>query len=259
MTDVVLAKKEISFKIPPSVPVGTYTLRCKFDSLETFYDSQNNFTLYSRTSIKVNSISPNESEADTAPVNVTITGTGFPNTGYIRCITDVDFNFPAILIDDTRVVCLVGKLKKSRKFKLYPQFGAADLYINPTAPQFGMYVWSPHPVSATFTQNLQSLLLVMNKPAKHDSESCVGLFTDTSKFGSDSACILNTPQSLYIDLIGKPTIAPGDSISFVEGKLSRMFEDYTKPKTGTKPLTVQKPPKDVVPVAVLAGPNKVGK
>ncbi|KAK3742747.1 hypothetical protein QZH41_018953, partial [Actinostola sp. cb2023] len=258
-----ITDKTFSLVVPiNSVEItGRYSLRCKFDSLDTYYATQNNFTFYNRSTIVISSVTPNETEADTGPVNITIAGSGFPDTGHVRCITNVGFKFPAIYVDSTTVICLVGNQKKSKNLKLFPQFGSNDNYINPQVPDFQFYARSPHLVSIAFTQNLQALIATLNKPSKHVGESCNGIFSSLSvaKFGTQTKCILRTPQRLFITLSGNPTIAPDDNITCNDGSLTRLLEDVTKRASGTRTLTVQGPPNPVIPTARLSGPNYIGK
>lgn len=259
MIDVSFADNVVSAKIPSSAPVGKFSLSLQFNSAGQHYNTENNFTLYNRSAITFQSLIPEEKEANSGPCNVTIKGDGFPDTGYTRCITDVGLTFPAKYINSTSIVCFLSNIKRSMKFKLVPQFGATDTHISPSSLSFTLFVMSPYPLSANFSQNLQMITLVMNAPAEYDSTSCAGLFTDVSKFGSYSVCTFNRPTLLIISLRGNPTIAPGDEVHFKDGTLKRRFEKYTKPMSpNNRTLVVNGPPKTVKPVAQMSGPNTVG-
>lgn len=244
-----------------NIPAGTYQLQCQLDSLAAVYNTLNNFTFYDSSSISYTSITPNEVEANTAPVNVTIAGSGFPDTGYVRCISNLKFSSPAVYVDSTTVKCLFPRVPKSVNLKVAVSFGEGDNTVPASAPTFQFYATSPFPTAISFAQNLQALVVTMNKPTEHRGKSCAGIFSaaSVSSFGTRAKCKLRTPLKMFIALLGRPSIAPGDSVTFNNGSVTAKFENAVKNANGTINLVVQGPPSPIVPTAQLSGPNKVGK
>lgn len=243
-----------------NITVGTHRLRCQLDSLSTDYYTLNNFTFYDSSTISYSSITPNEIEANTGPINATIAGSGFPDTGYVRCISNTKFSSPALYIDSSTVKCLFPNLPKSANLKVAVSFGEGDNTVDSTAPTFEFYATSPYPTAISFSQNLQALIVTMNKPTAHSGHSCTGVFSaaSVSSFGSRAKCRLRTPLKMFVSLLGRPTIAPSESVTFNNGSLDAKFENAVKNASGTLSLVVQGPPSAIVPTARLSGPNKVG-
>lgn len=240
---------------------GLYYLRCSFDSDAQKYQASTNFTFYNKTTITLSSVSPNEREADQGAFNVTITGSGFVDTGFIKCLTNKKISFPAIFVSTTEIKCIFPNLKKSVALKIAPQFGALDTVLPAGALEFNLFVYSPYPKAAKFANNLQAIIVTMNRKAQHKGRDCKGIFNSTilSTFGAKAQCILRTPLKMFITLRGKPTVGVNSDLVFLQGSLSVKFEEVTKKKNGSISLKIAAPSVAVVPKARMSGPSRVGK
>lgn len=261
MDNAALSGNKFEITTKAATTAGLYSLRCSFDSDAQKYQTSNNFTFYNKAGITLSSITPNETEANKGAFNVTITGSGFVDTGFLKCLTDKKKAFPATFISSTQVRCAIPNQVKSAAVKIAPQFGQQDTTLIAGGLALSIFVYSPYPTDAKFTNNLQAIALTMNKPAKHSGKNCTGIFSSANltAFGSRAKCILRTPTKMFIALRGKPTLSPGHVLLFQQGSLDAKFEAVTKKKTGTASLTVTGPAKKVIPKARLSGPSKVGK
>ncbi|XP_032231194.2 uncharacterized protein LOC5506859 isoform X1 [Nematostella vectensis] len=250
---------ELTFTMS-AIEAGVYQVKCRFDGAATDYFTTTNFTAYDKSAMTISSITPARVIANSGALTVNITGTGFVDTGYIRCVSDVGFSSPATFISSTDVQCSFPNRQKSKAMKVSVSMGQQDTEIlGNRFANFEFYVQGPMPVSAAFTNNLQAILVTMSKPSVSSSgEACTPLFTDTSSFGTQAKCVFRTPLKMFILLRGSPSLTPGNVIQFNASTLTVLREDVTVASTAITNLTVSGPAKTPPLSAILSGPNKVG-
>lgn len=252
---------------PTNLPVGTYSILCTFSNSLNIETEDIVFTVYNRSSISLSSISPSEAEKGSPTFNVTITGSGFVDTGYLACVRAGTSRKvgPGSFVSSTEAACTFSTTDKSDLFNVSLAFGENDPPVD-SGVEFSLYAEQPEPVSIRFDNNPSKMLLTLDRRAKlktaNPDFSCADFFEQETlaKFTSDTKCALRTGKRMVIKLIGAgATIAPGDTVFFKNGSLATRREKNTKFVSGNTSLTVGSPPNPPVPKVVILGQPKIGE
>ena len=252
---------------PTNLPAGTYSILCTFSNNLVIETEEAVFTVYNRSTISLSSISPSEAETKSASFNVTITGTGFVDTGYIACVkvgSSAKLGLGSF-VSATEATCLFRTNAKSALFNVSLVFGENDPAVD-SSVEFSFYAVQPQALSVRFQKNPSKLLLTFDKPAEYRREDpdlgCSDFFDQATldKFTRDTKCALRTSKKMIIRLIGPgATIAPGNTIIFKNGSLAARGEANTKFVSGNTTLTVGSPPNPPVPVIKITAPTIIGE
>ena len=252
---------------PTNLPAGTYSILCEFSNNLVIETEKAVFTVYNRSAISLSRISPSEAEIKSASFNVSITGTGFVDTGYVACVkvgSSAKLGLGSF-VSATEATCLFPTTAKSSLFNVSLVFGENDPAVD-SSVEFSFYAVQPQAVSIRFQRNPSKLLLSLDKPAAYITEDpdlgCSDFFVQATldKFTSDTKCSLRTSKKMIIKLIGSSaTIEPGDTINFKNGSLAAQGEANTKFVSGNTTLTVGSPPDPVVPGITIFAQSQIGE
>lgn len=261
------ASNIIKVKAPRDLPAGTYSILCTFSNNLVIETEKAVFTVYNRSAISQSSISPSEAEIKSESFNVTITGTGFVDTGYVACVkvgSSVKLGLGSF-VSATEATCLFPSTAKSSLFNVSLVFGENDPPVD-SSVEFSFYAVQPQALSVRFENNPSKLLLSFDKPAEYITENpdfgCSDFFDQATlaKFASDAKCVLRTSKKMIIKLIGSSaTIVPGNTINFKNGSVAARGEANTKFVSGNTTLTVGSPPNPPVPVIEIFAPSSIGE
>lgn len=261
------ASNIIKVEAPRDLPAGTYSILCTFSNNLVIETEEAVFTVYNRSAISLSRISPSEAEIKSASFNVTISGTGFVDTGYVACVkvgSSAKLGLGSF-VSATKATCLFPSTAKSALFNVSLVFGENDPAVD-SSVEFSFYAVQPQALSIRFEDFLSELLLSLDKPAqfltKHPDLGCSDFFDQATldKFTSDTECTLRTSKEMIIKLIGRgATIAPGDTINFKNGSLAARGEANTKFVSGNTTLTVGSPPNPPVPVIIILAQGQIGE
>lgn len=253
---------------PADLPVGTYSIICSFSNSLNIETENTVFTVYNRSTISLSSISPSEAQIDSPAFNVTISGTGFVDTGYLACVRvgTASKVGQGHFVSSTSAVCTFSQTSKSDLFNVSLAFGRNDPPVD-SAVEFSLYAEQPDALEIKFSNNPSKMLLTINKRAKLKTDnadySCSDFFHESTlaKFtSSGTRCVLAAPKRMVIELIGSgATIAPGDTVIFKNGSLATLGERNTKFVSGNTSLVVGSPSKAPVPKVKVEGPSRIGE
>lgn len=252
---------------PTNLPVGTYSILCTFTNNLVVETENAVFTVYNRSTISLSSISPSEAEIGSPSFNVTISGTGFVDTGYVACVTVGTSSKLGLgyFVSATEATCLFSITAKSALFNVSLAFGENDPPVD-SSVEFSFYAEQPQALSLGFRNNPSKLLLTLDRPAEYKTVDpdlgCSSFFDEATlqKFTSATKCVLRTSKKMIIELIGSgATIAPGNTINFKNGSLAARGEANTKFVSGNTTLTVGSPPNPPVPRVKILGPTIIGE
>lgn len=262
-----LTSNIIKVTAPTELPAGTYSILCTFSNNVVIETEKAVFKVYNRSAISLSSISPSEAEIKSASFNVTITGTGFVNTGYVACVkvgSSAKLGLGSF-VSATEATCLFPTTAKSSLFNVSLVFGENDPAVD-SSVEFSFYAVQPQAVSIRFGRNPSKLLLFFDKPAafitKDPDLGCSDFFDQATlnKFARDTECTLGTSKKMVIKFIGfTATIEPGNTIIFKNGSLAAQGEANTKFVTGNTTLTVGSPPNPPVPGIKIHAPPQIGE
>lgn len=253
---------------PTNLPAGTYSIVCAFTNSLNIETQDTEFTVYNRSSISMTGISPSEAEIGSPAFNVTISGTGFVDTGYLACLRAGTTSKvgQCYFVSSTEVTCTFGTTAKSALFNVSLAFGQNDPSVD-SRVEFSFYAEQPEALSIRFQDNPSKMLLTLDRPAKlktaNTDFSCSDFFDQATlaKFtSSGTRCVLRTSKKMLIKLIGSgATIAPGNTVIFKNGSLVAEGERNTKFVSGNTSLTVGSSPNPPVPEITILGQNKIGE
>lgn len=256
----------IQVKAPANLPVGTYSILCTFANNVKIESKDTIFTVYNRSTISVSSISPSEAEIGSASFNLTVTGTGFVDTGYVACARlGTNIKLKGHYVSATQVTCSFTNTARSALFNVSLVFGKNDPAVVPGA-EFSLYAVQPEALAIRFQNNPSKLLLTFDKRAilrtANSGRTCSPFFDQATldKFTSKTKCVLRSSKKMVIMLIGSgATIAPGQTLNFTNGSLAALKERNTKFVSGYTALTVGSSPNPPVPKVKIVGPTEIGE
>ena len=254
------SKKALKVIAPSGITPGFYELKCSFGGLNGFYNSTNNIQFYGIHT--VTALSVNETLVGTA-INTTVTGSGFSNTRRIKCIADkLNIEIPATYISNTSVVCHIPHIPRSLNLKLSLSFSSFDRsHDSGRALAFSTFVNAPRIISFKMTENLQRIICSFDKKVEPliRSENCSNYFQSTSTFGTSAKCKILQPTVIAIELLGRPTVLPGASITLITTRIKVRGAEFTKYSVSTQTVNVGLPSRTIKPRAVLVASDQLGK
>ena len=245
---------------PSGITPGFYELKCSFGGVNGSYNSTNYIQFYGIHA--VTALSVNETLIGTA-VNTTVTGSGFSNTRRIKCIADKsNIEIPATYISNTSVVCHIPHIPRSLNLKLSLSFSSFDRsHDSGRALAFSTFINAPRIISCKITDNLQRIRCLFDKKVEPlvKSENCSNYFQNTSKFGMSAKCNILQPTVIAVELLGRPTVLPGASITLISTRIKVRGAELTKYPNSTQTVNVGPPSRTIKPKAVLVAPDQLGE
>ena len=245
---------------------GRYKLKCRLSNTLTV-EGPLVFMFYEKAALA--SLKPDKIQVNKA-VNVTVKGTGFQDTGELRCIgTFKDKHrkmqtqyFPAEYESSTTIKCVLPPCKTSRIFGLGVLFSKRQADTSLTK-RFVVFENPPKALKAQFSKNRKKVIITFDKNVQpnHRSKSCDTFFKPESllRFGKTSSCVIRNGNELQVTLSRNANLTSGDRVVLksrsVKGVSAASERSDGPEETGLGVSQNGNPPQVV---ASLRGPRVIG-
>jgi len=264
-----VASKIITAVLPSSLVAGNYSVQCtiggnvKVASSDLFIVDPSSMTV---SSLSSDVVYHSQSEI------ITVTGTGFLNTGQLACLfvkKDSDGSWKkhgkeleAVYQSGTEITCHVKPITTSISGQLAVSFIKKDrgnhLSLNAT---FHRSINMSSTVSGAFSDSLGSLLITFSGPIdlKNKSATCQDIFPSTyTSFGSNPVCkARGNVFAIVLDGIDA-TFTPGNVVVQMNELIVKRA-DYTIYPTTTSTVNIPVPPNAKAPNMIIVAPNMLGR
>eukprot|EP00795_Rhopilema_esculentum_P001635 gene1635-16101_t len=253
----------VSLKLPFSVAVGDYKVRCTFpaqDRVPQFTDdSKNSIYIYSKSGISYAGRRPVEHEVG-FPFDLTITGSGFFNSSYLKCITQDGRHLNATFVSSTTVKCHIPAIRRSINLSLTLSWSPVDRVFNKAKHvNVSLFSYAANITSAKFQDNLGFIDIILDRASKpvDISSTCSSFFSDISTLGTGAICKFSGLRRFTIKLGRQATIKPNDTLIFKSASIKDFHGDVTKYTVATQSVFIASPVNVVYPEAVLTTSSEV--
>ncbi|XP_065064931.1 uncharacterized protein LOC135691100 isoform X2 [Rhopilema esculentum] len=253
----------VSLKLPSSVAVGDYKVRCTFpaqDPVPQFTDdSKNSIYIYSKSGITYAERTPVEHEVG-FPFDLTITGSGFFNSSYLKCITQDGRHLNATFVSSTTVKCHIPAIRRSINLSLTLSWSPVDRVFNKAKHvNVSLFSYAANITSAKFQDNLGFIDIILDRASKpvDISSTCSSFFSDISTLGTGAICKFSGLRRFTIKLGKQATIKPNDTLIFKSASIKDFHGDVTKYTVATQSVFIASPVNVVYPEAVLTTSSEV--
>ena len=254
----------VSLKLPSSVAVGNYKVRCTFPAQGSIPqltdDSKNSIYIYSKSGISYTGRAPVEHEVG-LPFDLTITGSGFFNSSYLKCITQDGWELEATFVSSTTVKCHIPAIRRSINLSLTLSWSPVDRVFNKAKHvNVSLFSYAANITSARFLDNLGFIDIILDRASRPvDIPSlCSNFFDDISTLGTGAICKFSL-KKFKIKLGRQATIKPNDTLIFKSASIKDFRGDVTKYTVATQSVFIAGPVNMVSPEAVLTTSSEVGK
>ena len=187
-------------------------------------------------------------EVVSPPFNVTINGTGFVDTGYLKCVDKSnDLIADGFYVSETEVKCLIPKFMESNNLVLSLSLSESESE-SITGVTLKVYVNAPAPESAIIEDNLLEIAITFSAAAEANSQADIvnsSLYIDSAKsscsLGEEDECYFENDRKLIIPFAYDSNCATGDTIAFKKDSVVAFEEKVTKKGSGVETLTIRGP------------------
>ena len=249
-------QKKLTLTVP-DLAAGSYNVSCNLQGQSATLYSPSKVHIVKYSVVAVTGLNRTEQGLSGAPAkqNIAVTGTGFPNTGFVECVMTVNKRqktLVGVYVSATSVICKgFPKQSKSVDATIALRFCAGT---STTTASNATFTWTtdlPAVTSARFT-NCRTLNIDWNGPVEQKTgKTCnlAALFPTNAAALSTATCNWRR-RSLQINL-NSASLKSGDALTLDNAALNAFGAKKTNRVNATTAITTQAPANRKQPKVVL--------